>query len=308
LGIAYPEMLRFFADFFIDVRMPFFAFIAGLVYAIRPPSASGYLRFIKGKITRLFLPCVFASLLFAWLAIMSGSIFALPISDFVFLPFVSYAHFWFLQSLLAIFALYGLLDAVAGRRFSCLFLFAGVAVYLSPVTAQATLMSMNGAIYLFPYFMLGVVLNRYGTQIWRDSDRLSLLLLCVVVVCALWNIKILYETGSFSTVRRDFQSLGFGSAICVLSYLCAPRLPLLERLSRYGFTIYLYHVFGSAAAREACDLLMIASVELRFAAGLVAGLALPIALQSFLTKLPLLDQLLLGRRHRSEDRRAVLNA
>lgn len=308
LAIGYPEMLRLFADFFIDVRMPFFAFIAGFVYAIRPPSASTYLRFMTGKFTRLFVPCIFASSLFAVIAVITGSKFAPSFSEMALLPFVSYAHFWFLQSILVIFAAYGLFDAFAGRRFACVVLLSSAVVYLSPLSAQATFMSVNGAIYLFPYFMLGVVLNRYGTQIWFDAERLSLLLLCVVVVCALWNIKILYETGSFSTVRRDLQSIGFGTAICVLTFLSAPRLPLLEKLSPYGFTIYLYHVFGTVAAREACDVLNVASAELRFAVGLVAGLLFPIALHRGLERVPVLDQILLGRSLRSEGRRALRNA
>lgn len=36
MGLGYPSIWRFAADALIDVRMPIFAFIAGVVYALRP--------------------------------------------------------------------------------------------------------------------------------------------------------------------------------------------------------------------------------------------------------------------------------
>jgi hypothetical protein len=100
--------------------------------------------------------------------------------------------------------------------------------------------------------------------------------------------------GHFSLLRRDLHSLGFGCAACVLVFLYAPRIRILEKLSPFGYTIYLYHIFGTVAAREACDLLSVTSVELRVALGVLGGVCLPVMLHEVARRLPI-SGLLLGK-------------
>lgn len=293
LNLDYPEPLRFVADFLIDVRMPFFAFIAGFVYAIRPASRGHFRRFVWGKLRRLFVPFAVATFLFAGAASVMGNEFAYPVSELWRLPFVSYAHYWFLQSVLVIFVCFGIFDAVVRHQFSIAVLVGSGALSLSGLTFDTSVMSVNGALYLFPYFMLGVVVNRYAANIWMDATRLSLVMLCVVLACTAWNLKILQDTASFSLIRRDVQSLGFGLGICVLAFLWLPRIPILEKLAPYGFMIYLHHVFGTVAVREICDFFAISALEVRFMLGLGGGLYLPVLMHLAIMRLPL-SKVLLG--------------
>ncbi len=295
LRVAYPDMLRLYADFFVDLRMPLFGFIAGYVYALRPPSMTGYAGFVLGKLRRLYLPGIVAILAFVVVAAIMGNRFAVPLTEAWQPLFYSYAHFWFLQSILVIFVLFGFLDALLEGRFTLLFLITSCVLYLAGTGFDTRFFSVNGALYLLPYFLLGVVFNRHAGAVAEVSERLTLVLGVLAVACALWNIQALYETGQFSMGKRDYQSLVFGLSMCSLMMMWSPRLPILERLSPYAFTIYLYHVFGTVAARMLCDILGIEQLDLRFVCGLVGGLALPVLLQVAARRMPVASVVVLGR-------------
>jgi hypothetical protein len=294
LQIGYPHLLRLYADFFIDVRMPFFAFIAGYVYALRPMTLENCGAFLSGKFRRLYIPGAVAIIAFAGTAQVMGTRFAVPLSESWIGLTQSYAHFWFLQAILAIFVLFGFLDAVLREEYSVTLFVIAVVLSLSSFHPGAWA-SLNGAVYLFPYFMLGVVFCRYAAELWTEADKLTIVLMLVAVICALWNIKILYETGVFSPVRRDLQSLGLGLSLCALAVLWCPRLPMIEALCPFAFTIYLYHVFGTVAARKALDHMGATTLEVRFLIGLMAGILLPVLLHLVCQRARPLSRLVLGR-------------
>lgn len=295
LQLGYPHSLRLFADFFIDLRMPFFAFIAGYVFAVRPPGLTRYSMFVIGKLSRLYVPFIVAVLSFAILSSVLNTSFALPSAEF-FKPLVfGYAHFWFLQAILVIFVVYGLADALLGSRFQVAILGLGVVCYFLPTAFRIDFLSLHQSFYLFPYFMLGVVMYRNAAQIHEFAEELTLFLIVLALACVFWNMHELVETGRFSVERRDVQSLAFGLAMCVLAAFWCPRLPALEFLSPFAFTIYLYHVFGTAAARMAGQAIGISSIEALFCIGLASGLFLPVLLHKTMTRVPRLQRLVLGR-------------
>ncbi|WP_295315427.1 acyltransferase [Roseobacter sp.] len=298
LNIAYPHMLRLYADFFIDLRMPLFAFIAGYVYALRPVTAGHYADFLGNKLRRLLIPGILAITAFAIVANVVGTRFAQPLSDLWYLLVTPYAHFWFLQSALVIFVVFGLIDIVLSHRFTIVLLMASGALCLSGFRFETSVMSVNGALYLLPFFLTGVVVLRHGTEIAEEAEKLTLVLLVLALVCAFWNIRVLYETGVFSMDRHDVQSLGFGVSVCLLAAMWCPRLPLLERLSPYAFTIYLYHIFGTVPARVFCDALGIGQTHLQFLLGLAGGLLIPVLICEAVQRKPGLSELVTGRQRR----------
>lgn len=297
LDITYPHMLRFYADFFIDLRMPFFAFIAGYLYALRPISVKSYPQFMIGKLRRLALPGGVAVLLFALVANLLGNKFALPWSEMLHTLSYSYAHFWFLQSVLVLFVVFGLVDVLLSQRFTVGILMLACVGYLSGFAFNTSFFSVNGTIYLLPYFLVGVVFFRHANEIWEEAERITIVALIICVTCAFWNIRVLYDTDTFSLVRRDVQSLGFGLSMCLLAVLWCPKLTLLEKLSPYAFTIYLYHIFGTVAARMMCNAFDISQTDIRFFIGLAGGLLLPIMMHEVVLKSQVLSVTLLGRCH-----------
>lgn len=295
LDIGYPHVLRLYADFFVDLRMPFFAFIAGYVYALRPLTIGGYTDFLGGKIRRLVIPGAVAIAAFLVVSNIMGTDFARPWATAWTVFVYPYAHYWFLQSILLIFVAYGLVDALLGGRCAPVLLAIAIATYLMGFRFPMWPFSLNDALYLLPFFLLGVCFVRYAARIWEEAEHLTLLLLVVALVCAFANIRELIDTGTFSLVKRDLQSLLFGLAACALALLWCPRLPLLEKLSPYAFTIYLYHIFGTAGARLVADKLGIASLDVRFVWGLACGLALPILMHEVLLRIPRAQRVVLGR-------------
>ena len=295
LDVSYPHPLRLYADFFVDLRMPFFAFIAGYIYALRPASQAHYAEFVAGKLRRLYLPGALAITAFAVSANLLGNRFSVAWGDIWYVVLHSYAHFWFLQAILVIFVVFGLLDALLQRRLTGHLLLVSFALYLSNFHFGTRFFSVDSAMYLLPFFLLGVFFNRHAAEFARETARLTVLLALIGGACVLWNAQVYLETGAFSLYRRDVQSLGFGIAACTLAMLWLPRLPALERLSPYAFTIYLYHVFGTSGSRMLCDSLGVTALEPRFFCGVLGGLVLPVVIHKAAAGSVFPTRLILGR-------------
>ncbi len=295
LDISYPHPLRLYADFFVDLRMPFFAFIAGYIYALRPVSLEHYAGFVTGKLRRLYLPGAVAITAFAVSANLLGNRFSMAWTDIWYVILHSYAHFWFLQAILVIFVVFGLWDALLNRRYTGFVLLLSLVIYLSNFHFGTQFFSVDSAMYLLPFFLLGVFAVRHAAQLAKDAVPFKVLLVLICAACVLWNAKVYYDTGAFSLYRRDLQSLGFGFSACLLAILWLPRWHVLERLSPYAFTVYLYHIFGTSGSRMLCNGIGIADTELRFALGVMAGLALPVLIHRAALRSPATSRLVLGR-------------
>ncbi|WP_306751793.1 acyltransferase family protein [Paracoccus actinidiae] len=134
LQLDYPHPLRVFADLLIDLRMPLFAFIAGYVYGLRPIQLGQYGSFVSGKFKRLAVPGSIAMLIFAFLSTMAGrESFAVGAGDLCRIFVFPYAHYWFLQAILLIFLLHGLIEIGTGNRGTPLLLGMACAIFLWPV-------------------------------------------------------------------------------------------------------------------------------------------------------------------------------
>lgn len=206
LRIAYPDPLRIFADALIDVRMPLFAAIAGLVYAMRPPGQSGLGRFLIGKMRRLAVPGVVATAIFAASANHLGTGFA--VDGPVWWPFVSgYAHFWFLQAMLVIFVVWAPLDALTEGR-ALPWAFGGSMGFLvSGATIPTEVMSLARVIDLLPYFLAGVGLWRWRAAIHAHRRAVAVAAAAALMAGMTWNFAGLARHGTLSLDRHDLQSL-----------------------------------------------------------------------------------------------------
>lgn len=294
LRLEHGTFLRFCADLLVDVRMPLFACIAGYIYANRPPKLAGLGRFVAGKLRRLALPGATAALLFAVVATVLENRFAVSPSQLwrpLVLPF---AHYWFLQAILVIFLLYGSLDAVLRHRGTPLLLGLAAVVFWSDWHPPTRIMSMGHALYLLPFFLLGVLLRRHPPD-GRARWILAGLALGVGLGGLAANGFDLLASGTGGT-RRDLQSLVTGCAICGAALLAAPRSQRLARLGPYGLTIYLYHVFATAGLRTAMAAMgLVPWTWAALAAGLAAGIGLPVLLHRAAARTRIGRILVLGR-------------
>ncbi|WP_299681727.1 acyltransferase [uncultured Roseobacter sp.] len=295
LQIEAPHILRLSSEFLVDVRMPVFAFLAGYIYAIRPLSLSQYPKFVKGKFLRIYVPGAVASILFLLVSNVMGTDFARPVSEAWRVLISSYAHFWFLQSICLIFLIYGLFDAMVSGRFAPLVFIVACVVYIQRIFPGMGIMSWNGATYLFPYFMLGVICFRYRTVLRDHATAIAFGAVLVMLSSSALNIWTYFETGDFTASKRDLQSLAMGVGTSVFALLCLPRLHLLEKIRPYALTIYLYHVFATSFSRRIWDVAGLEDIWLRWLLGLAAGLAMPILLHLVVQRIPPVSRVMLGR-------------
>ena len=87
-----------------------------------------------------------------------------------------------------------------------------------------------------------------------------------------------------------------GTGICLAGVLLPIGSRRLAAFGLFSFTIYLYHVFGTAGAREILTQLGVRNIWTLFMASVVAGLAGPVVLHVVAAQFRLTRRLVLGLR------------
>lgn len=293
-GLKLPDdhELHRFNEALSHLRMPLFTFISGYVYCYRPLSGSPG-RFLSGKLRRLVLPLIFVGTLFALLQYLTPGTSAahepLELWRIYLFPF---AHYWYLQALLVIFALFAALEyrGLTARPPGLLALLLALCLVYPYRQLLPGLFSLQLAFYLFPYFILGVLYYRVLEPLARAHAqfvRPALVLLCLGYLSF---TAVLSDTGTLS-----YLSLGFSILLLLLAASANLRIALLTRLGVYSYAIYLLHVFFTAAARLLLERLGVTHPYPGFVLGLAAGLLGPILVYLACRPLPWARLLLFGQ-------------
>ncbi len=281
------------------LRMPLFTGISGFVYALRPASGQGWSRFMGGKLRRLLIPLLVVGTAFISIQMLvpeTGT--QLGPRELARALIIPYAHFWYLYALAWVFLLVGTLDAFGRlqRRWQLLLLLA-VALALRATGPLATpVLGIWHAQYLLPYFLVGLGVQRFPLR--RGWSHVLVLFGLGAAGMALYQGHWFGRQGSSDLERYAVTTLlgAVGISGC-LHYRVSWR-PLAV-LGSFSYGIYLMHVFGTAGARILLQRAGVESLTVLAVAGLVAGIALPIAVERAIGRRPWLVLLLLGRRSRS---------
>lgn len=282
--------LRWMNDSLSVIRMPLFAFIAGCAHALRagPPE---YLPMLRGKALRLLLPTLVVGTLFAVLqSLTPGTNF--KTENWALLHIEPVGHYWFPMALFWIFVAIGALKKgrlLADAWSPALFFVFAVFAYLHLHGPQ--ILALDGALYLLPFFLLGLHAQRGG---WLSRTRplpfaLAMALLAVPAVLAM-------PVPSPDMDRRTLPVLWAGLCLSALIARTCPDLRLLRWLGGYSYAIFLFHVFFTAATRQAWQAIGIESLLVGCALGLLAGLLGPVVVQRFVNRVPCVRPYLLGSR------------
>jgi peptidoglycan/LPS O-acetylase OafA/YrhL len=109
--------------------------------------------------------------------------------------------------------------------------------------------SLVGAIYLFPFFLLGLGIFRFADELERAlATRVLVALLCVVVTVeqfAWWSPILTADVG-----KRTFIGMLSGAVWCLTVFRVRPSWKPLAWLGGYAFPIYLYQSFGAGIGRR----------------------------------------------------------
>lgn len=267
------------------VRMPLFTLLSGIVYAARPVRVGGTRRFLHGKALRLLLPLVCVGLLFAVVQnVTPGTNRNISPEEMLLIPFFPYAHFWFVQALSLIFALIVPLERLGALATLQRSLLLWSASWLLLILRESTpdFFAFSRALYLLPFFLAGVILVRFGSE--HRRARPALLILPIVGLAG----ALL-----FPSAQSGMLGITLGTVGGVLLVTFLPFIPFLARIGFYSYTIYLFHVFGTASARIVLSKVGAGDSSV-FVTGMFLGVGLPIALHLAAQKVPYVSRMLLG--------------
>jgi fucose 4-O-acetylase-like acetyltransferase len=277
-------------EVFSYLRMPLFSVLSGYIYALRPYRQNAG-AFVLGKARRLLVPMFVVGTAFALLqAAVPGTSF--QIADWHTLHIVPVAHYWFLESLFLIFVvIVGLEHVHALSTRSRLSVVLGIAAITYMLEPLPVYFGMAGAVYLFPFVLFGLWCGRFN-GVMAGGPRLQQLQLGLLV--SLVVIEHAVIAGYLLPDAHSLSALILGFCGCLMLLRSRMNWKWLAWVGRYSFAIFLFHVFGSAAAHIALTKAGVDSLYLLLPIGMVAGVFVPILAVQMLKKVPFAPQWVLG--------------
>lgn len=293
-------LLRWLNDGLAYLRMPLFTFLSGLVYGLRP--FNGRTRaFLAGKVRRLLIPMLFVGTLFAVLqSSMPGT--NSSVGTWYLLHLQPVAHFWFVESLFWVFLVIWALERwnviKNSTGYGLVFSLACV-LYLN--LRGWSWLGLEGAIYLMPYFLVGLAVSRFELAVARRPVWLGLAALALGGV-------LLMGMPVPNPDRRTLLMLITGTSLCLLLISWNGAVSWLESIGSHSYAIYLFHVFFTASIRIGLERLNIEGLFLPILFGILLGLAGPILVDWIASRYKWSALLLLGKSVKSRPRTVVTPA
>lgn len=282
LNVQDGTVLRWVTDSVLFLRMPLFTFLSGFVYAIRP-AYSDWGGFMAKKGRRLLVPMFFLGTIYVWVKLHVPDVnnsFSLPFWQWHIV--VPIEHFWFLEALILLFALIAVIDRfrLAETRTTALAWVVGAIAFsavVGPLIREITFFSIPGAVYLLPFFFLGIFARRLD---WRGSPAalqigVGILAAALVVVSQLGLAGILPDL----QVRYNVFGILFSAAACLALLSTRWVWRPLAFVGTFSYAIFLLHVFATAGSRILLIRLGVDNTYLLLIAGMAAALTLPMLVQ-----------------------------
>ncbi|CAI8930884.1 acyltransferase [Pseudomonas sp. fls2-241-R2A-110] len=296
LKIDLGSPFRVLADSMVYVRMPLFTFISGYIYSIYKIRGNDFSAYCTGKVRRLIVPLFFVGVPFSVLqAVAPGVNKDVGLFQALLSFYVPVNHFWFLQAVFIIFMFVGFLQwrglLQTMTRLYLLLLFSAVAFLLPPFSIDA--FGINGAFYLLPFFVTGMICHEKVAVIKQSLKVIG------PVVFVLISIALLYIAAvdrELIVDRRSLVGLLVGCTSCVALLSSDMRSKALIWLGGYSYAIFLFHVLFAASSRFAFGRLGITDESLLVIGGVLCGLLGPVLLSNMFSRFALTSVLFLGER------------
>jgi peptidoglycan/LPS O-acetylase OafA/YrhL len=275
------------------VRMPLFTVLSGFLYAGRRATAPTLAPVWRARLRRIGVPLVICTLV--TLALRRA--FRGDTTEVWHALLFSYEHLWFLQAILVVFALVALWDVLAPPSPRALAAGCLLAAVLAVGAGWVTdFLSLNGAMFLLPFFLFGMLL-RAGPQLWSERRVIAVAAGVAAGVLGYQQLAIHGAVPAITRFNPAALAAGMASALLLLRFV--PRVELFDRIGFYSYTIYLWHPLASAGVRRSLVALGVTARPLLFAACLAAGLLLPLLLHRGLLERTGLAPLFTGSRRRT---------
>lgn len=290
-GLKLPSdsWYRYFSDLLVYIRMPLFTFLSGYVYFYRRYQ-NNPIAYIKGKSRRLLIPLIFVGGFFMLIQSNTPGVnkdVEFNVAAYLLFP---YAHFWFLQSVFTIFLVIMFVEVFqAWNRYSFLVVFVVSILAFFYSNLATDLFSLSRTLYLMPFFMLGILVNQYGL-IGIGFGFKVLIFWVLALLLGLYSSLLL---DSVSPNRISVLALAIGVLGCIFLVNLKMKIGLLAYLGGFSYSIYLYHVFGTAGIRMVLNKLD-SPLFVHVICGVVVGVIFPIAIHKVVARIAYARTLLLG--------------
>ncbi len=254
LAIA-PRFFQLSDSFIYSFHMPLFFFLAGLFTAASYEKHGG-ISFLLQKIKYLAYPYLLWSflqaaveLLFAGHSYRGGSL-----EQFLLIPVLPWAQFWFLYAILMMYLCFFVLKSFRNYGVPVMSLVA-VLLFFKPIPSEY--LGLAGFSTGFLFFMAGVCLKPYS-QNWGEMKRTALyfpVVLCIFIVSAYALFSYTIEATRLPGGAHPFYFILLavpGIAACLfLSIFLAQHswFPFLKVLGKYSLQIYVVHMLAGVGTR-----------------------------------------------------------
>jgi len=262
--------LREINDLLETVRMPLFTFLSGMVYAYRPLS-DNWPKFLKGKARRLLVPMLVVGTLFAIVqALVPGT--NNKIDNWWLLHIYPVQHFWFVEALFWVFIFIIPLELnrlLNNKLVTSLIIAAFLALALGQPYTK--LLAFKGFVYLTPFFLFGMSIVRFKIS---PLPKLPSLIGFLGIMASIYFL-------TDGVYGRSLLGCVIGIFSCYFLLGWKLEINWLARIGIYSYSIYIFHVFFTAASRIIVNKLFSVSDELNFVIGLLFGVLGPIGVYFF---------------------------
>lgn len=292
--------------FLAFIRMPLFTFLGGYVYSLRPVIKGMLPKFIKGKWMRLLLPAVFVGIPISLIQFFFGTGNNYTINDLIYIPIYPLGVFWYLYAMFIVFLVTSLLDyykILDSNKKIIIFFLLSLVLFSVNSLREIKLFSIGGAVYLFPFFILGIFSQRNKEVLKEKFRKIIFVMACIGGIYVIYKISNNLINISDIKGGNIFYFL-LSILFCLALYLIELKNNLLAWIGIYSYSIYLFHSLLVAAPRIVLSKLGIQIdsdmlISLIFVASVLLGIFLPILIDKTLSKNKIFSLCFLGKRKKS---------
>ena len=297
------SIYRYLYCLFENIRMPLFTVISGWVYALHPVTAQSISTFIAKKARRLILPLIFVGTSYFIIQhIIPGTNHKETLDNIWKIYVYPYTLFWYLPALFLVFSFISILEIFnklsSFRNWLIISIIAWGLCFcqVSHIISESipNLFAFKNALYLMPFFIIGLGLNRFKQKLCTPSlQKIYLLGTLIGIILQQINYFSLEGTNYYSILHLVIPIGMISSAFLVSLNL---KNTFFIWLAQYAYTIYLFHGFGTSGGRILISKMHIHNSFITFIFATIVAVLLPIIIEKLLTKWRITRILFLGKK------------
>lgn len=286
------------------IRLPIFTVISGYLFGHGTITKENYGSFIIGKFRRIYVPMCFVAFT-EYICINAPALLKDPSQlKFIWRIFVlPYEHYWFIQSMFLIFVIVGFIEAFIlfrNTNYVCFLVAASLLTFfVSPASfIEFDVLSIGGASYILPYFLLGYILSKYKVIFELDITRKMIFFL---FIASMFFINLVWLDLIYLDIsRRSLIGLVLGITSCIFVLSIRLRSTVLATIGKHVFAIYLFQSFGASIGRRIGRLLLPLSPHLYFLVAVLVTVIFGCVVSFILSKNRVTAFIFLGHRFREK--------